>query len=161
MVVLTEKFFVKYLRDLPDDTIIDYYRDVDITPFPFLVLKEYQKRFKKSSKKDLIENLTIQAAMEKVKSTELKNLSKITQKKTSKRLKKEAEQMRRKSLEISKLVSKGKSKVGKKFGKATKNIGKNKKEDLELLEKLGELKKSGVITQKEFQQKKKKLLEKI
>jgi len=81
MVILTEKFFIKYLQDLSDDTIIDYYRDVDITPFPFLVLKEYQRRFKKRKNRDLLENLDIQATMEKVKSIELKKLSKITKKK--------------------------------------------------------------------------------
>ena len=67
--------------------------------------------WKKRNKKELLENLTIQAAIEKVKSSELNNLSKIAPKKTSKRLKKEAKQIRRKSLEISKLVSKGKSNV--------------------------------------------------
>jgi len=53
-----------------------------------------------------------------------------------------------------------KSTVSKTIHSARK-IGKSKNESLDVLLKLGELKKSGVITQKEFQQKKKELLDKI
>ena len=42
-----------------------------------------------------------------------------------------------------------------------KNVTSNSQEDLEILEKLGELKKAGIITDKEFQAKKKKILERI
>ena len=42
-----------------------------------------------------------------------------------------------------------------------KGVTSNTKEDLEVLEKLGELKKMGVLTDKEFQSKKKKILERI
>ena len=44
---------------------------------------------------------------------------------------------------------------------SAKKIGSSPEENLKLLEKLGKLKEKGVITEKEFQAKKKKLLEKI
>ena len=44
---------------------------------------------------------------------------------------------------------------------SAKKITTNPEENLKLLEKLGKLRKNGVITEKEFQAKKKKLLEKI
>ena len=45
--------------------------------------------------------------------------------------------------------------------KSAKGVGNNTMQDLELLEKLGELKDRGFITEREYQSKKKKLLEKI
>ena len=42
-----------------------------------------------------------------------------------------------------------------------KNVASNSQESLEILEKLGKLKKAGIITDKEFQIKKKKILERI
>ena len=44
---------------------------------------------------------------------------------------------------------------------AAKNITSNVDDDLETLEKLGKLRKTGVITEKEFQAKKKKILDRI
>ena len=42
-----------------------------------------------------------------------------------------------------------------------KSVTSNPKEDLATLEKLGKLKKMGIITDREFQVKKKKILERI
>jgi hypothetical protein len=42
-----------------------------------------------------------------------------------------------------------------------KNITSNTQDDLEILKKLGKLRKSEVITEKEFQSKKKKILDRI
>ena len=44
---------------------------------------------------------------------------------------------------------------------AAKNASSSVEDDLKTLEKLGNLKKSGVITEKEFQEKKKKILKRI
>lgn len=44
---------------------------------------------------------------------------------------------------------------------AAKNISSNREDDLETLEKLGKLRKAGVITEREFQSKKKKILGRI
>jgi uncharacterized protein YjgD (DUF1641 family) len=40
-------------------------------------------------------------------------------------------------------------------------LASNKQQNLQLLEKLGKLRKSGIITEKEFRQKKKKLLARV
>ncbi|MBA4718660.1 MAG: SHOCT domain-containing protein [Nitrosopumilus sp.] len=44
---------------------------------------------------------------------------------------------------------------------AAKNVTSNTQEDLEILKKLGKLRTNGVITEKEFQAKKKKILDRI
>jgi len=44
---------------------------------------------------------------------------------------------------------------------AAKNVTSNTKDDLEILKKLGKLRKAEVITEKEFQAKKKKILDRI
>jgi len=44
---------------------------------------------------------------------------------------------------------------------AAKNIGSNPHDDLKTLKKLGDLRDSGILTEKEFQTKKKKILERI
>jgi len=44
---------------------------------------------------------------------------------------------------------------------AAKNVKTSVEQDLQTLEKLGKLKKSGIITEKEFQEKKKKILARI
>jgi len=44
---------------------------------------------------------------------------------------------------------------------AAKNVTSNTQDDLEILKKLGKLRKSEVITEKEFQAKKKKILDRI
>jgi len=44
---------------------------------------------------------------------------------------------------------------------AGKNIQTNRQKDLDLLKKLRDLQKAGIITNKEFQEKKKKILAKI
>jgi len=44
---------------------------------------------------------------------------------------------------------------------AAKNVTSNTQEDLEILKKLGKLRKAEVITEKEFQTKKKKILDRI
>ena len=59
-----------------------------------------------------------------------------------------------------KLKSKGERKIGESIASAKKIASGNEK-DLETLAKLGELKKAGIITEKEFQVKKKQILKRI
>ena len=59
-----------------------------------------------------------------------------------------------------KLKKEGKSKILSGISSA-KKLSHNKENDLKTLEKLGKLRKSGVITEKEFQEKKKKILSRI
>jgi len=75
-------------------------------------------------------------------------------KKTSKEIRKKAEK------ESESLKKRGVSKLNEGIlaaKKATSNI----EEDLKTLERLGKLRKSGVLTEKEFQEKKKKILTRI
>ncbi len=74
--------------------------------------------------------------------------------KTSKELHKQAKK------EKETLQKKGIEKINKGFTVA-KNVTSNTHDDLKTLEKLGKLRKSGILTEKEFQTKKKKILERI
>lgn len=73
------------------------------------------------------------------KSTELKKIAKI---------------------EGDRLKAEGEKKINSSIAKA-KKMTSSEKNDLETLAKLGELRKSGIITEKEFQLKKKKILNRI
>ena len=42
----SEEFFIKYLKTLPNSHIKQFYDDVEWTPYPILVIKEFQRRFK-------------------------------------------------------------------------------------------------------------------
>ena len=42
----SEEFFIKYLKTLPNSHIKQFYNDVEWTPYPVLVIKEFQRRFK-------------------------------------------------------------------------------------------------------------------
>lgn len=87
-------------------------------------------------------------------------------------LKKRADDLKMTGFELSKLAAD----TGPKLGKELAKLGKQKLEEtlatarilalspqhnLDLLEKLGKLKKAGLISQKEFEQKKKEILERI
>ena len=73
-----------------------------------------------------------------------------TSKDFRKQAKKEREELQKRGI---KNITKGLS--------AAKNITSNTHDDLEILKKLGKLRKSEVITEKEFQSKKKKILDRI
>ena len=62
--------------------------------------------------------------------------------------------------ESSKLQKMGIAKLNEGVASA-KKMTINPKEELKMLEKLGELRKSGILTEKEFQEKKKKILSRI
>ena len=75
-------------------------------------------------------------------------------KKTSKKIRKKAEK------ESASLKQKGVLKLNEGIF-AAKKVTSNTKEDLKTLERLGKLRESGVLTEKEFQEKKKKILARI
>ena len=75
-------------------------------------------------------------------------------KKTSKEIRKRAEK------KSESLKEKGVAKLNEGI-LAAKKVTSNTKEDLKTLERLGKLRKSGVLTEKEFQEKKKKILARI
>ena len=171
MELKSEKSIKEYLEKLPDDTIIKYYLDVEYSPFPMLVIEEYTRRFKRKTKNEIIKDLKLQSRLAKKKTKELGSMAKkhklvddVTREKSEEIIK----QAKKKGYQISeKLASKG-SIFGSKLKKKTKstiksgrNLKSSSNKDLDLLKKLGDLQKAGIITKKEFEEKKKKILSKI
>ena len=74
--------------------------------------------------------------------------------------KKSVELRKQAKIESKKLKSRGERKIEKSITSARRMTSANEK-DLETLAKLGELKKAGIITDKEFQTKKKQILKRI
>lgn len=171
MELKSEKSIRKYLKTLSDDHIIKYYLDVEFSPFPVLIIEEYTRRFKLKTKDEIMKKLKYQARLAKRKSSQLTNMVKrkklvsdLTQKKSEEII----HQARKKGFKISEsLLKKGsilQSKVKKSAQKginAGKKLKSSSTKDLELLAKLGKLKKANIINEKEFQEKKKKILKRI
>ena len=175
MELKTEKSIKEFLKTLPDDTIIKYYLDVEYTPFPVLIIEEYTRRFKRKTKDEIIKDLKYQARLARKKTQELGRMVKkhklvddVVRQKSEDIIK----QARKKGYQISEQIVKKSGILGSKLRKSTKSsiergIKARKKlktpthKHLDLLENLGKLKKAGIITNKEFQEKKKKILAKI
>lgn len=137
----SESSFKKYLKNISNDQLLQFYEDVEWTPFPVLVIKEYQQRFNAKNKKEVIQKLKIHAQLAKEKTKELKLIAKNRSARVSKKILSEGEK-------ISNSVEN------------TKRLVMSEK-NLLILEKLGELNKKGIITNKEFQNKKKEILKRI
>ena len=136
----SEDYFKKYLKNVTKEQLIQFYDDVEWTPFPVLVIEEYQRRFNVKNQKDISQKLKI-AELAKEKTRELRTLAKKRGSHVSKILRSEGEK-------ISKSVE------------STKRLATSER-NLMVLEKLGELNKKGIITNKEFQEKKKEILKRI
>lgn len=136
----SEGYFKKYLENITNEQLVQFYNDLEWTPFPVLVIKEYQNRFKPKNKKEVLQKLKAHTKIAKEKSLELRSFAKNKGSKTAKEIQ-----------------SKGK--------KLTKSISEAKfissEKNLKILEKLADLNKKGIITQKEFNEKKKELLKRI
>ena len=138
----SEDFLIKYLKTLPDKHIKQFYNDVEWTPYPILVIKEFQRRFKPNDE-EFLEKLLESVDEAKRKGQKIGKLAKI------------------RGLKLSKQVrARAKKTVSKKITKAKRMI-RSSEDNVELIRKLGELKKAGIISNKEFQVKKKQLLDKI
>ena len=165
MELKSEKSIIEYLKKLPDDTIIKYYLDVEYSPFPILVIEEYTRRFKRKTKNEIIKDLKLQSRLAKKKTKELGSMAKkrklvddVTREKSEEIIK----QAKKKGYDISeRLASKGSILSSKLKKKAKSKLKTSKHKDLDLLKKLGDLQKAGIITKKEFEEKKKKILSKI
>jgi len=138
----SEKFLIKYLKSLPDSHIKQFYDAVEWTPYPILVIKEFQRRFKPNDE-EFLEKLLESVDEAKRKGQKIGRLAKIRGLKLSKRVR-----------------ARAKKTVSKKITKAKRMI-RSSEDNVELIRKLGELKKAGIISNKEFQAKKKQLLDKI
>lgn len=175
MELKSEKSIKEYLKTLPDDTIIKYYLDVEYSPFPVLVIEEYTRRFKRKTKNEIIKDLKLHSRLARKKTKELGSMAKkhklvddVTRQKSEEIIK----HAKKKGYKISEqIITKG-SILGSRLKKKTKSTiksrfdSRNKRKtsvhkDLDLLKKLGDLQKAGIITNKEFQEKKKKILSKI
>ena len=138
----SEDFLIKYLKTLPDKHIKQFYNDVEWTPYPILVIKEFQRRFKPNDE-EFLEKLLESVDEAKRKGQKIGKMAKI------------------RGLNLSKQVrAQAKKTVSKKITKAKRMI-RSSEDNVELIRKLGELKKAGIISNKEFQAKKKQLLDKI
>lgn len=175
MELKSEKSIIEFLKTLPDDTIIKYYLDVEFSPFPVLIIDEYTRRFKRKTKDQIIKDIRLQGHLARKKTRELGRMAKkhklvddVTKQKSQEML----NQAKKKGYEVSDSIIKKSGIFGSKLKKSTqsgvkrgikagKSIKTTRTEHLELLEKLGALKKAGVITQTEFNAKKKKILERI
>lgn len=171
----SERSIKEFLEKLPDDDIIKYYLDVEFTPFPVLIIEEYNRRFKRKTKDQIIRDLKYQARLARTKARRLRSLARrhrlvddVTKQKSQEIIR----QAKKKGYELSQQISKKGVPLGSKLKKGTKSglqkgisagqkLKRSKQTQLELLEKLGQLKKAGIITHKEFAAKKKKILEKI
>jgi hypothetical protein len=165
MELKSEKSIKEYLEKLPDDTIIKYYLDVEYSPFPILVIEEYTRRFKRKTKNEIIKDLKLQSRLAKKKTKELGSMAKkqklvddVTRQKSEEIIK----HAKKKGYKISaQIASKGKT-LGSTLKKKTKSkLESSSGKDLDLLKKLGDLQKAGIITKKEFEEKNKKILSKI
>ena len=148
---------------------------MEYSPFPVLLIQEYTRRFEQKSKNEIIKDLKYQTRLARKKTQEVSKLAKkhtliddVTKQKTQEII----DQAKRKGYGIGEKISNKHHKISSKLKKTAKsriqktvNVGRNlkisKKENLELLENLAKLKDAGIITTKEFQEKKKKLLSKI
>ena len=138
----SEAFLIKYLKSLPDSHIKQFYDAVEWTPYPILVIKEFQRRFKPNDE-EFLEKLLESVDEAKRKGQKIGKLAKI------------------RGLNLSKQVrAQAKKTVSKKITKAKRMI-RSSEDNVELIKKLGELKKAGIINNKEFQAKKKQLLDRI
>ena len=175
----SEKSIKEYLKTLSDEDIIKYYVDVEFSPFPILIIQEHARRFNNKTKNEIIKGIQHQ---EKIARNKVKVLEKNTAKKQTVgqiKVKKAEEffvQAKKKGYKANDSFLKKSGILGSKLKKRAKNsikkgIAKGKtirsssssasEKNLAILEKLGKMRKAGIITEQEFQDKKKKILAKI
>ena len=136
----SEKYFKEYLKNITNGQLVQFYDDLEWTPFPVLVLKEYQNRFKAKNKKKVLQKLKTHVEIAKEKAQKLRSLTKGKSSKITKKIKTKGKKLTN-SISTINLISSEKN--------------------LKILEKLGELNKKGIITNKEFHENKKELLKRI
>jgi len=85
----SEKFLIEYLKTLPDKHIKQFYDAVEWTPYPVLVIKEFQRRFKPNDE-EFLEKLLESVDEAKRKGQKIGRLAKIRGLKLGKQVKAEA-----------------------------------------------------------------------
>lgn len=138
------------------------------------MIEEYTQRFKRKTKDEIIKDLKYQARLARKKTRELGKMAKkrkLVDDVTKQKSEEIINHAKKKGFEIGKIISRKKAnletqiKKTAKSGTVRKRISKKLKTStqnhLDELEKLGKLRKQGLITAKEFQETKKKILSKI
>ena len=172
MELKSEKSIKEYLKTLSDDTIIKYYLDVEFSPFPILVIEEYTRRFKRKTKSEIVKDLRYQTRLARKKTQELGQMAKkrtLVKDMSRQKSQEVIDQAKKRGYKVSEQIVKKSEILSSKLKGAKSsingtNIGKKFEtsyEKLEILEKLAKLQKIGVITDKELQDKKKKILSEI
>ena len=129
----SEEFFIKYLKSIPDKHIKQFYNDVEWTPYPVLVIKEFQRRFEPNDE-EFLEKLLESVDDAKEKGQKIGRLAKI------------------RGLQLSKQVkARAKKTVSKKITNAKRMI-RSSDDNVELLKKLGKLKRQALLAIKNFRQ---------
>ena len=170
----SEKSIKEYLGTLSDDEIMKHYVDVEFSPFPILVIQEHARRFNNKTKNEMIKDIKHQSDLAQKK---VKNSQSLPKNQTLEETKIERSgefilQAKKKGYDISDSLLKKSGILVSKLRKGTKTslrkgidasktITSSSEKNLALLEKLAELKKSGILTEREFQEKKKQILDKI
>jgi len=130
----SEKHLIQYLKSLPDNKIKQFYDAVEWTPYPVLVIKEFQRRFQPNDD-EFVDKLLESVGEAKRKGQKIGKLAKIRGLKLGKQVKAEA-----------------KKTVSKKITKAKRMI-RSSEDNVELIKKLGELKKAVLLAIRSFRQK--------
>jgi len=137
----SEAHLIKYLKSLPDNRIKQFYDAVEWTPYPVLVIKEFQRRFQPNDD-EFVDKLLESVGEAKKKGQKIGKLAKIRGLKLSKQVKAEA-----------------KKTVSKKITKAKRMI-RSSEDNVELIKKLGELKRRVLLAIRSFRQKRNNCLTK-
>ena len=85
----SEAHLIKYLKSLPDNRFKQFYDAVEWTPYPVLVIKEFQRRFQPNDD-EYVDKLLESVGEAKKKGQKIGKLAKIRGLKLSKQVKAEA-----------------------------------------------------------------------
>jgi len=97
----SEAHLIKYLKSLPDNRIKQFYDAVEWTPYPVLVIKEFQRRFQPNDD-EFVDKLLESVGEAKKKGQKIGRLAKIRGLKLSKQVKSRAKKT------VSKKITKAK-----------------------------------------------------
>ena len=115
----SEKYLIKYLKSLPDSQIKQFYNAVEWTPYPVLVIKEFQRRFDPNDD-EFVTKLLESVNEAKSKGQKIGRLAKLRGLKLSNRVR-----------------ARAKKTVSKKVTKAKRMI-RSSKDNVELIKKLAD-----------------------
>ncbi len=137
----SEEYFKNYLKKISKEELLQFYEDLEWTPFPVLVIEEYQRRLKPKNR-DVFEKLEAEKILARIRTNELRSLAK-------------------KGTQWSKSLRNSTSKRISSGISSARKLTYSSDVDLMVLERLGDLNRQGIITKKEFEDKKQEILKRI